>query len=38
VLLPRQVAASKSVKAEMEGDNLRIFFRGDDYEQEEKGK
>ena len=34
VLLPRQVAASKSVKAALEGEFLHIHFRGDDHGQE----
>jgi len=33
VLLPRQVAASKSVKAALEGEFLHIHFRGDDHGQ-----
>ena len=33
LLLPRQVAASTSIKATMEGQNLYIYFRGDDHGQ-----
>ena len=33
ILLPRQVAASKSVKARLEGQHLSISFEGDDYGQ-----
>ncbi|MFH1242190.1 MAG: TRC40/GET3/ArsA family transport-energizing ATPase [Pseudomonadota bacterium] len=36
LLLPRQVAASKSVKARLDGQHLCIHFRGDDYGQGEK--
>ena len=36
ILLPRQVAASKSVKAKMEGERLSIYFKGVDHEQEKK--
>ncbi|MDP6178436.1 MAG: TRC40/GET3/ArsA family transport-energizing ATPase [Desulfatiglandales bacterium] len=37
VLLPRQVAASKSVKAKLEGEHLSIsFFKGDDHGQRKK--
>ena len=36
ILLPRQVAASKSVKAQLEGRYLSISFKGDDYEQTKK--
>jgi len=36
ILLPRQVAASKSVKAKMEGERLCIYFKGGDHEQEKK--
>jgi len=32
ILLPRQVAASKSVKAKMEGERLCIYFKGVDHE------
>ncbi len=35
VLLPRQVAASKSVRATMEGEHLCIHFGGDDHGQEQ---
>lgn len=35
VLLPRQVAASRSVKARREGHDLCITFKGDDHEQQE---
>jgi arsenite/tail-anchored protein-transporting ATPase len=34
LLLPRQVAASPSVKARLEGQHLSIFFKGEDHEQE----
>ena len=34
VLLPRQMAASKSVNAALEGEFLHIHFRGGDYGQE----
>jgi arsenite-transporting ATPase len=30
LLLPRQVAASKSVKAKLEDDQLRIYFKGEE--------
>lgn len=36
VLLPRQVAASKSVKAKLEGEYLSISFKGDDHGQGKK--
>lgn len=36
VLLPRQVAASKSVKAKLEGEYLSISFEGDDHGQGKK--
>lgn len=36
ILLPRQVAASESVKAKMEGERLYIYFKGGDHEQEKK--
>ena len=35
ILLPRQVAASKSVKARYEGENLFIYMKGDDHEKRE---
>ena len=35
LLLPRQVAASKSVKARVDGQHLCIHFRGDDHDQGE---
>jgi arsenite-transporting ATPase len=35
VLLPRQVAASKSVKAKLEGEYLSIYFKGEDHGQRE---
>ena len=31
VLLPRQVAASTSIKAKLEGQRLSIYFKGDDH-------
>ena len=31
IMLPRQVASSKSVKAKLEGDRLSIIFKGDDH-------
>ena len=31
VMLPRQVAAAKSVQAKMEGQHLTIYFKGDDH-------
>jgi len=34
LLLPRQVAASPSMKARLEGQHLSIFFRGEDHGQE----
>jgi len=34
LLLPRQVAASPSMKARLEGQNLSIFFKGEDHGQE----
>lgn len=34
LLLPRQVAASPSVKAKLEGKHLTIFFKGEDHGQE----
>jgi arsenite-transporting ATPase len=34
MLLPRQVAASKSVNAKLEGEQLCIYFKGVDHEQE----
>jgi arsenite-transporting ATPase len=36
LLLPRQVAASKTVKARLEGQHLCIHFKGDGYEQKEE--
>ena len=38
MLLPRQVAASGSVKARLEGHHLSIFFKGEDHGQETSGK
>jgi arsenite-transporting ATPase len=35
LLLPRQVAASKSVKARLDGQHLCIHFRGDNHDQGE---
>jgi len=35
ILLPRKVAASKSVKARYEGENLFIYMKGDDHEKRE---
>ena len=36
ILLPRQVAASKSVNAKLEGEQLCIYFQGGNHEQEEE--
>ena len=36
ILLPRQVAASKSVNAKLEGEQLCIYFQGGDHEQKEE--
>ncbi|MBW2000823.1 MAG: ArsA family ATPase, partial [Deltaproteobacteria bacterium] len=34
ILLPRQVMASKTIKAKLEGQELSIFFKGDEHERE----
>lgn len=36
VLLPRHVAASRSVRAKMEGEHLNIFFEGEDHGKRKK--